>query len=100
MSNLDEALEVVSDIGGFSIFELVLPDSVHFVYLLVDEENEVFYIGETGNLLSRLGKHSRTHRRLKRMKIICCDSKREARLLESLLIRRLKPVLNRYGVQL
>jgi hypothetical protein len=72
-----------------------------FVYLLLDDHGEPLYVGESGNVLARLGSHMSdpTKRRLVRhVKLIRRPSSTSRKALEKQLIGYLQPPLNVQGI--
>lgn len=72
-----------------------------FVYLLCGEDGQVMYVGQSTNILSRLGSHMGA--RWKRegtveVKLIRCSNNEQMMRLETLLIRQHAPPWNTAGV--
>jgi hypothetical protein len=69
-----------------------------FVYSLFEKDAEVpFYIGMSGNVLSRLGIHATApekRKRLHRVTLIRCPSAHEARITERSMIEKYRPEMN------
>jgi hypothetical protein len=69
-----------------------------FVYLLWGEdENTPLYVGQSQNVLSRLGRHLQEQRKrslVKRVDLIRCSSKKHMQMTEIRLIWQYKPPLN------
>lgn len=73
-----------------------------FVYLLRDAAGEVIYVGQSTNVLSRLGSHlnDRTkRRRVDRIDLIECSDRRQMDDVESRLISEYQPDLNVRGIR-
>jgi hypothetical protein len=77
----------------------VLDPRGFFVYLLLDDEATPFYIGQSRNILGRLGTHTaRFGRRICGVRLIRCESRADMDATESVLIRQHQPVENIRGV--
>lgn len=73
-----------------------------FVYQLIAANGEVLYVGQSGNILSRLGSHMtdrKKRRRTKRVALIRCPSIDQMLELEARLISQLQPVWNVRGIR-
>ncbi|MEN6544516.1 MAG: GIY-YIG nuclease family protein [Armatimonadia bacterium] len=75
-----------------------LPFSPHgcFVYLLWGNDRErPLYVGQSANVLRRLGQHiDERGRQIRDFEVISCDSRPEMDRLEQVLIETLKPMWN------
>lgn len=70
----------------------------YFVYLLWDGDVTPLYVGQSKNVLARLGNHmgDREKRaRVRRVQLVRCDSKQQMDGVERRLIRFFQPPLNR-----
>ena len=70
------------------------------VYLLIDVDGTVIYVGQSTNLLGRLGDHLRNpeKRDCATIQILRCDSKNHMDDVETALIKLYRPKLNTRGV--
>jgi hypothetical protein len=67
-----------------------------FVYLLIGHHDKPIYIGQSTNILSRLGSHMSGNKRelTSKVQIIRCRNKKSMNLTESILIKQHQPMLN------
>lgn len=72
----------------------------YFVYLLFGDDLDVpFYVGQSRNILGRLGTHAANHRgRISGVQLIRCDTVKEMLGVEAELIARHQPEENLRGV--
>lgn len=70
-----------------------------WVYGLRNAAGETFYVGKSGNILTRLGAHRKTYRdTLVKVWLVPCASEWAMTTTEDLLIDRLQPVMNVHGM--
>jgi hypothetical protein len=77
------------------------PSQGFCVYCLWDDRDVLLYVGQTTNLLRRLGEHQQSPTRgaFVRVSLFRCYSERQMHLTEEWLIDRLQPPLNVWGTR-
>lgn len=93
--------EAIALVAGVGIGESFDPRG-SFVYLLWGKDTaRPLYVGESGNVLQRLGAHmsdSGRRNRVERIQLISCASKTGRRALETQLIGKYRPPWNLVGL--
>jgi hypothetical protein len=87
----------LGDVDGFNVRQLTWG---FFVYTLHGGKGEVLYVGQSTNVLSRLGNHlgeTKKRNEVHHVSLIKCDSKLTMNQLEARMIKLEQPPWNRNG---